>query len=111
MMDFTSSGFDWDHGNRKKCQSHGVSIAEIESVFRRPVTLFPDHRHSKSEERLKAIGTSTTGRHVLVVFTVRRRRDETLIRTISARYMHRREIGHYEEQKAKVEETARSQDR
>jgi uncharacterized DUF497 family protein len=26
-------GFDWDSGNRAKCQKHGVSIAEIESLF------------------------------------------------------------------------------
>ena len=24
-------GFDWDDGNRGKCQMHGVSIKEIES--------------------------------------------------------------------------------
>jgi hypothetical protein len=23
-------GFDWDHGNRDKCQKHGMSIGEIE---------------------------------------------------------------------------------
>jgi uncharacterized DUF497 family protein len=25
------AGFDWDDGNRTKCQKHGVTIAEIES--------------------------------------------------------------------------------
>lgn len=25
--------FDWDSGNYAKCQSHGLSIAEIEAVF------------------------------------------------------------------------------
>ena len=33
------AGFNWDAGNRKKCQKHGVSIAEIESVFSRPVVI------------------------------------------------------------------------
>jgi uncharacterized DUF497 family protein len=28
------SGFDWDSGNRDKCQKHGVSIAEIEALFK-----------------------------------------------------------------------------
>ena len=27
------AGFEWDAGNRAKCTRHGVSIAEIESVF------------------------------------------------------------------------------
>jgi hypothetical protein len=26
-------GFDWDDGNRDKCQKHGMSIGEIEAVF------------------------------------------------------------------------------
>src|SRR2546422_99466 len=32
-MDRAISGFDWDAGNLAKCQSHGVSIAEVESLF------------------------------------------------------------------------------
>ena len=27
------AGFDWDHGNREKCQKHGVSVADIEFAF------------------------------------------------------------------------------
>src|SRR5260370_28929712 len=27
------AGFDWDEGNRSKCQKHGVSRAVIESMF------------------------------------------------------------------------------
>ena len=107
-MKVETAGFDWDRGNQTKCHEHGVSIAEIESVFRRPVSLLPDHRHSQTEERHKAIGTSVTGRHILVVFTLRLRGDETLIRPISARYMHRKEIRHYEKQKAQAEEAAGS---
>jgi uncharacterized DUF497 family protein len=29
-------GFDWDHGNRDKCQKHGMSIGDIEAVFTSP---------------------------------------------------------------------------
>jgi uncharacterized DUF497 family protein len=54
-VDFAATGFDWNHGNRDKCQSHGVSIAEIETIFRRSIALFPDLQHSKAEERFKAI--------------------------------------------------------
>jgi hypothetical protein len=34
-----------------------------------------------------------------------------LIRPISARYMHKKEIRHYEKQKADVEKTSSSEDR
>lgn len=27
------SGYDWDDGNYQKCQKHGVSIEEIETLF------------------------------------------------------------------------------
>jgi uncharacterized DUF497 family protein len=110
-MDFGATGFDWDYGNRDKCRSHGVSIAEIESFFRRSVALFPDRHHSRAEERFKAIGTSAAGRHILVVFTLRRRGGVVLVRPISARYMHRKEIKHYEKQKKEIEEASGSQDR
>lgn len=99
-MDIT--GFDWDRGNRTKCQTHGVSVAEIESLFRRPLMVAPDPAHSSREERLKAIGTTETGRYVFVVFTLRRRGDDMFIRPVSARYMHRKEVRHYEEEARKA---------
>jgi hypothetical protein len=34
-MNFHVDGFDWDDGNRSKCQKHGMSIAEIEALFLR----------------------------------------------------------------------------
>lgn len=97
------AGFEWDQGNRDKCQKHGISIAAIEGVFERPVTVFRDTGHSQPEERLKAIGRTDSGRHVLIVFTLRERRGQMLIRPISARYMHRKEIRHYEEEAARPE--------
>ena len=33
-MNFAVSGFDWDDGNRAKCEKHGVSITEIEVCTR-----------------------------------------------------------------------------
>lgn len=38
-----------------------------------------------------------------MVFTLRERADALLIRPISARYMHQKEIRHYEEETAKAE--------
>ena len=75
---------------------------EIESVFRRAVAIFPDPAHSLSEERFKGIGTTDEGRFVLVVFTLRWRGGQRLIRSISARYMHRKEIACYEQEVAKI---------
>lgn len=90
------AGFEWDEANRDKCQIHGVSVREIESVFQRPVAVLPDPAHSGSEQRHKAIGITAGGRHVFVVFTLRARGIDLLIRPISARFMHRREVEYYE---------------
>jgi uncharacterized protein len=83
------SGFDWDRGNRDKCQKHGVSVREIESLFSGVVMVNPDPTHSGQEERFKAIGTTARGRKVLL--------GETLLRPISARYMHQKEVAYYEQ--------------
>ena len=96
------AGFDWDAGIRERCEKHGVSVAEIESIFDGPVAVHPDPEHSDVEERLKAIGRTGHGRAVLVVFTVRELDGERFIRPISARYMHQREVEHYEKETAKT---------
>lgn len=95
-------GFDWDAGNRAKCRKHGLTAGEIEALFYRPVAVFPDPAHSVDEERFKAVGKSDTGRGVLIVFTLRHGDGATLIRPISVRYMHAREVAHYEEEIAKA---------
>lgn len=97
-MESTVAGFHWDAGNREKCQKHGVSIAEIEEVFSHTPSIRVDVEHSLSEERLRAIGRTHTGRFVFLVFTLRERGGKTYIRPVSARYMHRKEIEHYEKE-------------
>ena len=97
-MDGPVSGFDWDDGNRAKCREHGVSPGEIEALFERPVLIVPDETHSTNEERLRAIGKTARGRSVFLVFTIRERDGERLIRPISARYMHRKEVASYEKE-------------
>lgn len=89
------SGFDWDAANRTKCQKHGVTVAAIEDLFLRGVTILPDAGHSQKELRFRAIGYTEQGRAVFVVFTMRGRKGELLIRPISARYMHKKEAAHY----------------
>jgi len=97
------AGFDWDDANRSKCERHGVSLATIEALFRQPIAIAPDPAHSRAETRFKAIGRTDAGRYVLMVFTLRAREGETLIRPISARYMHAKEIKFYEEEIAKTQ--------
>ena len=85
-------GFDWDDGNRRKCQMHGVSIGEIENLFGESVRVGPDAAHSTVEQRFRAIGVGAGGRHVFLVFTWRLRNGLRYVRPLSARYMHKKEI-------------------
>lgn len=89
------NGFDWDAGNREKCRKHGVALADIEALFRGPIAIHPA-RFGGQEERFIAIGRIANERNVLIVFTLRRLGEKLLIRPISARYMHQREVDHYE---------------
>jgi uncharacterized protein len=104
MTPLRFTGFQWDRGNRRKCEKHGVRIDVIEELFRGPMAVFPDPAHSDQEERFKAIGKTADGRSVLMVFTLRRRRGDVFIRLISARYMHKREVDHYEKEAARAQE-------
>ena len=89
--------FDWDAGNREKCRKHGLSIEEIEGVFAGSPRVAPDLVHSDEEVRLIAVGRIPGGPPVFVAFTLRQREGRTLIRPVSARYMHRKEAQRYEE--------------
>ena len=91
------AGFDWDEGNQAKCQKHGVTLAEIESVFAGTPSIGPDVAHSTVETRFLAIGRASSGRHVFLAFTWRKRDGARFIRPISARYMHAKEVQHYEQ--------------
>ena len=91
-------GFDWDRGNRAKCQKHGLSIALMESLFARPLAIIPSAAGSREESRFCAVGQTDSRRRVFLVFTLRRKGDKQLIRPISARYMHKKEIESYEKE-------------
>ena len=95
-MNVAAEGFDWDVGNRHKCQKHGISVAEIETFLLSDPRIAPDQEHSVREERLMAVGRTSRGRAMFVVFTVRVRDGKRLIRPLSARYMHKKEIESYE---------------
>lgn len=89
--------FDWDKGNVRKNDKHGVSMAEAEQVFfNQPLLLLEDTRHSHSEPRFHALGKSNEGRLLHITFTLRG--EGTRIRVISARDMHRKERSIYEQE-------------
>jgi uncharacterized DUF497 family protein len=56
----------------------------------------PDPKHSADEDRLIAVGKTSTGRPLFVAFTMRTTNGRRLIRPVTARYMHAREIAAYE---------------
>jgi uncharacterized DUF497 family protein len=89
-------GFDWDEGNWPKCAQHGLSMPEIEAVMRSGPMVLPDRNADIFETRFNAVGMSPKGRHVFIVFTFRDCGGKRLIRPISARYMHRKEVNAYE---------------
>lgn len=91
-------GFEWDAGNREKCQKHGVSLAEIEQALR-VVRFVVDDPHPV-EKRYRTVGRTEAGRYVFAVFTLRGSR----LRPISVRYMREREVASYEEGLARIGE-------
>lgn len=97
-------GFDWDIGNRRKCEKHGVSIAEIESLFYGTPLVGSDAQHSGREQRLRAVGITSRKRTVFIVFTLRQKGEELLIRPISARYMHKKEVKAHEKEISKIQD-------
>ena len=89
------TGFEWDEGNAPKIWArHGVTQGACEQVFfGEPLWIVPDVRHSGSEKRWAAWGSTFEGRQLAIVFTLRGDR----IRPISARDMSRKERERYAE--------------
>jgi uncharacterized DUF497 family protein len=97
MIDLTKiTGFDWDDGNTRKNDKHGVSTAEAEQVFfNEPLLMIVDTKHSQGEPRYHALGKTNEGRTLHITFTLRNAGER--IRVISARDMHRKERTIYEQ--------------
>lgn len=86
-------GFDWDEGNWRKNEKHGVNPWECEQVFfNQPLVILDDAKHSITEDRMAAFGRSDSGRKLVVVYT----RRANKIRVISARDMDQKERKFYE---------------
>ena len=99
MLDLTQIiGFDWDDGNsRKNDEKHGVSQAEAEQLFfNEPLLLLSDNLHSHAEPRIHALGKTNSDRWLHITFTLRF--NNSKIRVISARDMHRKERAIYEQE-------------
>ena len=96
MVDLAKiTNFDWDEGNARKNEQHGVSMAEAEQVFfNSPLLVLEDIKHSRKELRFHALGKTDTGRLLHITFTLRGAGEK--IRVISARDMHRKERAIYE---------------
>jgi uncharacterized DUF497 family protein len=93
-MEYT--GFDWDEGNLRKNEKHGVTKAEVEQAFlNRPLIVASDVKHSRQEPRFHSLGRTDANRCLHVTFT--ERGDGTLIRPISARAASRKERNTYEQ--------------
>ncbi|MCB1615500.1 MAG: BrnT family toxin [Pseudomonadales bacterium] len=98
MIDLNEiSGFDWDEGNARKSESkHEVSRSEAEQVFfNQPLLMLRDTKHSDTESRFHALGKTDSQRKLHVSFTLGN--NDTLIRVISARDMHKKERSLYEQ--------------
>ncbi len=91
------NGFDWDQGNSRKNEKHGVSMAEAEQVFFNiPLFLLEDKQHSLDENRFHALGRTDEHRLLHITFTILYAGEK--IRVISARSMHKKEREIYEKQ-------------
>jgi uncharacterized DUF497 family protein len=95
------TGFDWDVGDARKNEKHGVSKSEVEQVFLNAPLLADDPKHSQSEVRFHALGRTDLDRWLQVTFTERgdgsQPGSRNLIRPISARAMSRKERAIYEQ--------------
>ncbi len=93
----TAPEVEWDIANTEKLTKHGLTPADIETVFRDLLYLLgrvvePVH----TEARWVALGTTGTGRPVTVIFT----RRGAALRPISCRAMRRKERRLHEERRS-----------
>jgi len=91
VLDLTAiEGFQWDAGNARKNEKHGVSQQEAEQIFlNTPLLILMDEKHVGAEPRFHALGITLAARQLHITFTIRD--AGRLIRIISARPMHRKE--------------------
>ena len=89
------TGFDWDDGNSRKNDRHGVSMAEAEQVFFNEPLLLLAPAHAAPARRWHALGR--TNDHRLLKTTFMLREERRRLRIVSARPMHHRERKIYDQ--------------
>jgi uncharacterized DUF497 family protein len=80
----------WKNAGSTACRS------QIGALLRSDPGIAPDPDHSAQEDRFIAVGRNAAGRRLFVAFTFRMKDGQRLIRPVSARYMHTKEIEGYE---------------
>lgn len=88
--------FDWDRGNYRKNEKHGVTAAEIQGIFEAPVYVAGRIKDPTDEKRYLLLGEGAGKGWALVVTT----RGEKL-RVISCRRQRKKEGIFYENIKGK----------
>ncbi|WP_338635807.1 BrnT family toxin [Spirobacillus cienkowskii] len=103
-MTLKFDGFDWDDGNiTKNRDKHGVTCEEIESFLKNTLFMTPDVQHSDIEQRYIVFGKGQNSRPMVGAITFKYTEDGScLVRPISIRYMHSKEVKKYEEKIAKT---------
>jgi uncharacterized DUF497 family protein len=94
MQPLAFVGFEWDAGNRLKCQKHGLPLREVEHVLAHGSALVrQDDGHSGAEPRYLAIGRTSRGRYAFVVFTPRAAASGQNLVATDQRPVHARQGG------------------
>ena len=88
--------FEWDENKAaRNLTKHGVSFEEVVTVFEDPLSdTFPDPDHSVDEQRFIIIGSTESGKILVVAHTD----DGAAVRIISAREATATERKVYEEE-------------
>ncbi len=95
-LDNWGGRFDWDEGNWRKNEKHGITAAEIEGIFQCPVYVAGRIEQPGPEPRWLLLG-EVGGKGWTLVVT----RRAHLVRVISCRRQRTREAKFYENLKKK----------
>ena len=86
--------FDWDDSNVDHVRAHGIEPEEAEDAILDPGALGVGAYNARGERRQGALGSTESGRVLLVVFTVRHGRPRLITArdatTTEKRRYHRR---------------------
>lgn len=90
-------GFEWDNNkNNTNIKKHGISFDEAKTVFSDPFArLISDPDHSEEEDRFILLGMSMSLKILVVCHCYRK--DDSVIRIVSARKATRKEEAIYKE--------------